>query len=67
MIKYLIPPATDKEQHDLILAIRNNIPENEFTANQEWYQIWGMYLIALRRGYQKRFISEAYDDKPQGT
>lgn len=56
------PPPTPKEMEDLRSAIRNHIDRVEFINNEVWYNSWGAYLIGLRRGYQKRFLSETYNE-----
>jgi hypothetical protein len=58
----LNPPPTPKELQDLRVAIRDNITWVEFINNEVWFNTWGSYLIGLRRGYQKRFLSEAYNE-----
>ena len=60
----LIPPATEQEILDLKLSFRNNIPKNEY---EDWFVLWGMRLIALRRANQQRFITEAYNEHSSGS
>jgi len=55
-------PPTPKELADLRAAIRHNIPEPDFLNNQGWYETWFHYLIGLRRGYQNRWLTEAYNE-----
>jgi len=56
------PPPTRKELDDLRQALRHNVPEPDFINNEGWYRQWFEYLIGLRRGYQKRFLTEAYNE-----
>jgi hypothetical protein len=56
----LVPPATLLEIDNLRLAFRSNIPESEY---DDWFIMWGMRLIALRRANQQRFITEAYNEQ----
>lgn len=66
-MKDLNPPVTVKELQDLKAAIREHITQEEFVANQEWFERWGTYLIGLRRAYQKRFYAEAYNERSPGA
>ena len=56
------PPPTRQEIDDLRKAIRAHIPEAEFVNNQGWYETWFHYLVGLRRGYQQRWLTEAYNE-----
>lgn len=56
------PPPTDKEMDDLRASIRNNIDRVQFINEEVWFNTWGAYLIGLRRAYQKRFLSETYNE-----
>lgn len=47
---------------DLQVAIRNNIDRVEFINNEVFYNTWGAYLIGLRRAYQTKWLSEAYNE-----
>jgi len=58
----LVNPPTPKEIADLNAAIRNNIPQAEYMSNEVWFGLWSQHLIGLRRAYQKRFLSEAYNE-----
>ena len=59
----LDPPATQKELAD----IRRAIPVEQYNTDPEGYNIWIMRLIALRRGCQERFFSEAFNGDASGT
>jgi hypothetical protein len=63
----LTDPPTQQEIADLNAALRNNIPQAEYMSNKVWFGHWAHYLIGLRRGYQKRFISEAYNEHSSST
>lgn len=58
----LNPPPTPKEIDDLRDSIRHNIDRVDFINNEVWFNTWGAYLIGLRRAYQQRFLSEAYNE-----
>jgi hypothetical protein len=60
-------PPTNKELEDLRAAIRANIPQAEFVNNQGWYETWFHYLIGLRRGYQNRWLTEAYNEQSSSS
>jgi hypothetical protein len=61
------PPPTQQELLDLRKAVRSNISEVEFMNNQGWYETWFHYLIGLRRGYQSRFLTEAYNEQSSSS
>jgi len=63
----LVQPPTPQEIADIHAALRHNIPEAEYLSNEVWFGLWAQYLIGLRRGYQKRFLSEAYNEHSSGT
>jgi hypothetical protein len=63
----LTPPPTPKELRDLKLVYMTHIPEVDFVNNIVWYNTWGAYLIGLRRSYQTRFLSEAYNEHSSGS
>jgi hypothetical protein len=60
----LIPPATPKEIADLRAAFHNNILERDY---QDWFALWGMRLISIRRAKQQEFITDAYNEQSSGT
>jgi len=61
------PPPTRQELDDLRKAIRHNIEETDFLNNQGWYENWFHYLIGLRRSYQRRFLTEAYNEQSSSS
>jgi len=61
------PPPSPKELADINTAIRHNIPEPEYMSNEIWFGQWAQYLIGLRRGYQRRFLTEAYNENSTHT
>ena len=62
LFKYVPEELTQKEINDLKEAIANNVPINE--CDIDWWNNHAKLLAGLRRGYQKRFISEAYTNGP---
>lgn len=60
---FLDPPATQKE----IADIRRAIPEDQYNADPAFYNSWIMRLIALRRGCQERFYTEACNEDDKGS
>jgi hypothetical protein len=56
------PPPSPKELEDINAAIRHNIPEAEYLSNEVWFGLWAQHLIGLRRAYNKRWLSNSYNE-----
>lgn len=63
----ITPPPTQKEIDDLRDSIRHNIDRVQFINEEVWFNTWGAYLIGLRRAYQTRWLSEAYNEHSTHT